>query len=137
FLVKFPEDCAPEHEDEAWTGWANAISLLGLRPLAPLVYRAFDEGRVPDWALDRSDFEEDLVDAEQRPDDPERFESANLGYIEDIAETLGGNDVFEDDDDSSEGPDDFSEDAVPFADQPPFKASAWMPSEPVRNPMRH
>jgi len=137
FLVKFPEDCAPEHEDEAWAGWANAISLLGLRHLAPLAYRAFDEGRVPDWVLDRSEFEEDLVDAEQRPDDPERFQSANLGYIEDIAETLGGNDVFEDDDDFSEGPDDFSEDDVPFADQPPFKASAWMPSEPVRNPMRH
>jgi len=138
FLVKFPEDCAPEHEDEAWTGWANAISLLGLRHLAPLVYRAFDEGRVPDWALDRSDFEEDLVDAEQRPDDPERFESANLGYIEDIAETLGWSDAFEDEDDFS---DDFSEDISegddPFADQPPFKASGWMASEPVRNPMRH
>jgi hypothetical protein len=129
FLVKFPEDCAPEHEDEAWAGWASAISLLGLRHLAPLAYRAFDEGRVPDWVFNRSNFEEDLVAAEQRPDDPERFESANLGYIEDVAEALGGSDVPEGDDDA-QGDD-------PFADQSSFKASRWMPSEPAKNPMRH
>jgi hypothetical protein len=130
FLVRFPEDCAPEHDDEAWAGWASAIALLGLRHLAPLVHRAFDEGRVPEWVLNRRNFEKDLLDAEQRPDDPERFERDNLGYIEDIAEALAWSDPLEDNDDFSESDD-------PFADPSPFKASPWMPSEPVRNPMRH
>jgi hypothetical protein len=55
--------------DQAWIGWLEAIALLGLRDLAPLVHAAWDEGRVPPDFLERSEFEQDLVEAELRPDD--------------------------------------------------------------------
>jgi hypothetical protein len=129
-LVKFYEGRMAEDQDHAWVGWVDAISLLGLRHLAPTVYRAWDEGRVPNWVLNRSNFEQDLVEAEQRPDDVKRFENANVGYLEDIAEALSWSDRPETDEDPDKRRD-------RLADQPPFKASGWIPSEPVRNPMRH
>jgi len=129
FLVKSYEGRMAEDQDHAWVGWVDAISLLGLRHLAPTVYRAWDESRVPDWVLNRSNFEQDLVEAEQRPDDVKRFENANAGYLEDIAEALGWNDHPEVDDSSG------SRD--PLADQSPGNALPWKPIEPVRSPMRH
>ena len=74
--------------DQVWIGWLEAIALLGLRNLAPLVHRAWDEGRVPTGVLDRSDFEKDLSEAERRPNDINQFKRANLGYIDDVLEAL-------------------------------------------------
>src|SRR5262249_30635342 len=37
FLVRFHEERPAEDGDQAWAGWLQAIALLGLRDLVPLV----------------------------------------------------------------------------------------------------
>src|SRR5262249_55707185 len=49
----------------AWVGWLKSIALLGLRELAPMVYRAFHDGRAPDWVIGRKDFDEMRGEAER------------------------------------------------------------------------
>jgi hypothetical protein len=88
FLTRFYEERLADDDDIAWIGWLDAISVLGFRDLAPLVHRAWDEGRIPEGVLKRSDFEKDLRDAEKKPSDPDRLKQGNLGYVEDVLEEL-------------------------------------------------
>ncbi len=88
FLERFYEGRLAADDDYAWIGWLQAVGLLGLRELAPLVHRAWDEGRIPSGVLDRGHFEKDLVDAERKPDDIDRFKDANLGHIDDVLVAL-------------------------------------------------
>jgi hypothetical protein len=88
FLEQFYQDKPAGEGDMIWIAWLEAIALLGLRTLAPLVHAAWDEGRVLEGILERHHFESDLADAERAPDDIQRFERANLGYIEDVLEAL-------------------------------------------------
>jgi hypothetical protein len=88
FLEQLYEGRPATDGDQVWIGWLEAIALLGLRNLAPLVHRAWDEGRVPTGVLDRSDFEKDLSEAERMPNDINRFKRVNLGYIDDVLEAL-------------------------------------------------
>jgi hypothetical protein len=119
FLEKFYAERLAADRNYAWQGWLMAVALLGLRDLAPLVHRAWDEGRIhPQWQ-DRADFEKDLARAEQAPDDIQRFEDVDLGYIEDVSEALSWTDDGSDDDDPGESA---------FPD--------WIPEEPYINPMR-
>jgi len=123
-LVRFHEERLAEDGDQAWAGWLQAIALLGMRDMVPLVDAAWREGRLPEMWIDRAEFDEDLARAERSPDDVARFTELNLGYIEDVLESLawtrglqdGG---FEEDDETSV-----------WADEP-------YPNEPVRNPWRH
>jgi hypothetical protein len=123
FLVRFYEERPAEDGDQAWAGWLQAIALLGLRDLVPLVDSAFREERIPEEWLDRPQFDEDLAMAEYAPDDIDRFTQIHLGYIEDVLVSLdwvrGTEDVS--DEDGEEAP------WVDFA----------YPNEPVRNPWRH
>ncbi|ANW01784.1 hypothetical protein LMTR13_18035 [Bradyrhizobium icense] len=100
FLVRFYEERLTEDGDQAWTGWQQAIALLGLRDLVPLVDDAWREGRIPDNWTDRAQFDDDLAAAERAPDDIDRFTQVNLGSIEDALVSLdwargSENDVFE------------------------------------------
>jgi len=122
-LVRFYKERLAADDDQAWIGWLEAIALLGLRDLAPLVHSAWDEGRVPSDLLERSEFEQDLVEAEQRPDDIDRFSLFHFGYVEDVVEALKWSDYLED------------EDALLGEDL--FASDDWKPMEPVRNPLRH
>ncbi|MHC1945912.1 DUF1186 domain-containing protein [Bradyrhizobium sp. UFLA06-06] len=115
-LVAFFEDRLADDEGQAWYGWQQAIALLGLRELAPLVHSAIDDGRIPDSPFVRSEFDDLLATAEQRPDDITRFEESYLGYIEDVVDALAWTDYDDAEDDLD---------------------TQWMPSEPVRNPLRH
>jgi hypothetical protein len=128
-LVQFYQERLAADEDQAWIGWLEAIALLGLRDLAPLVRAAWDEGRVPSDFLERSEFEQELVDAEQRPDDIDRFSLFHFGYIEDVVEALKWSDHLEDEDA-------LLGEQTPFAEDP-FASDGWNPMEPVRNPLRH
>jgi uncharacterized protein len=123
FLIRFYEERPAEDGDQAWAGWLQAIALLGLRDLVPLVDNVFREDRLPEEWIDRPQFDKDLAAAERAPDDIDRFTQANLGYIEDVLVSLdwarGSEDVFDEDD----------EDA-------PWTDFAY-PNEPVRNPWRH
>jgi len=129
-LVQFYQERLAADDDQAWIGWLQAIALRGLRDLAPLVRAAWDEGRVPPDLLERSEFEQELVEAEQRPDDIDRFSLFHFGYIEDVVEALKWTDYAEDAD--QDGPfgeeDQFGEDLF---------AVDHLPTEPVRNPLRH
>jgi len=126
-LVQFYKERLAADDDQAWIGWLEAIALLGLRDLAPLVRAAWDEGRVPSDLLERSEFEQELAEAEQRPDDIDRFSLFHYGYIEDVVEALKWSDYLEDDDVGE---------ANPFGEGL-FASDDWRPIEPVRNPMRH
>ena len=123
FLVRFYEERPAEDGDQAWAGWLQAIALLGLRDLAPLVESAVREERIPKEWIDRPPFDEDLAVAEYAPDDIDRFTQSNLGYIEDVLVSLdwtrGTEDVFDEDGEEASWTD--------FAH----------PNEPVRNPWRH
>jgi hypothetical protein len=48
--------------------------------------------------LERHDFEEDLAEAERAPADGDRFKKANLGYIDDVVESLEWVSYIEDED---------------------------------------
>lgn len=118
FLERFYAERLADDRNYAWYGWLQAVALLGLRDLAPLVHRAWDEGRIhPQW-LHRADFEKDLIRAEQAPADIQRFEDVSLGYIEDVTESLSWTDGRSDND--------------------PGKPSHldWLPDQPYINPMR-
>jgi uncharacterized protein len=123
FLVRFYEERPAENGDQAWAGWRQAISLLALRDLMPLVDGAFREDRMPEEWIDRPQFDEDLAESERAPDDIDRLTQNRLGYIEDVlvslAWTRGSEDVFDDDDEEAPGSD------------------LAYPNEPVRNPWRH
>ncbi|MCP1840083.1 hypothetical protein ACVIHI_007000 [Bradyrhizobium sp. USDA 4524] len=125
-LKAFHEQNLADDENHAWYAWQQAIALLGLRELAPLAYRAFDDGRIPDWMTERREFDEMLVDAEQRPEEIARFEEVGLGYIKDAVQEMEGtdygyNETFDDLD-------------APFGDD---LDTLWSHTEPVRNPLRH
>lgn len=87
-LRQFHAECLADDGDPAWIGWLQAIALLGLRDLAPLVHDARREGRIPPRVLDPGDFEQDLAEAERAPADYERFRRANLGYVDDVLVAL-------------------------------------------------
>jgi hypothetical protein len=129
-LERFDEESLADDGDEAWVGWLTAIALLGLRDMAPRVYRALDESRCPDWVIGRSDFDEILAEAEQKPDDDARFEELHIGYIEDVVETLEwtDRDIRDDELNKSLDEDDLDESDLD---------KVWTPSEPVRNPWRN
>lgn len=65
FLVRFHEERPAEDGDQAWAGWLQAIALLGLRDLVPLVDNAWR--RLPGEWIDRPQFDEDLAAAERAP----------------------------------------------------------------------
>jgi uncharacterized protein len=71
-----------------WLEWMTAVALLGLEHLSARVHAAFDDGRIPFEFADEDDYRELLAEALARPADSARFEAEQLGYINDIAETL-------------------------------------------------
>jgi hypothetical protein len=121
FLERFYADRLAEDGDMAWIGWLEAIALLGLRALAPLVESAWREGRIPGGVLEPAHFEQDLAEAERAPGDADRFKRARLGYIEDVREALKWSR--------------YAERSADEEGQEPF----WPPAlgVPIINPMRH
>ncbi|MFA5964727.1 MAG: DUF1186 domain-containing protein [Sphingomonas sp.] len=95
FLVRFFDEGGAEDGDHGWYGWQQAIALLGLRALVPLVERAFADERIAPMDTSMKHFDADLAEAERAPDDIDRFENAGLGYIEDVIATLEWTDVVE------------------------------------------
>jgi hypothetical protein len=118
----FEQDLA-EHGDSAWDAWVNAVALLGLRDMVPLVKQAWTEGRHDEQVFLPGEFDEILSEAELKPDDATRFEDHGLGYIQDVMVALEGPDYLRSDE---------------FAERKEdHKAWTWAPMEPVRNPWRH
>lgn len=120
-LEEFLERGLAEDRSPAWSGWLQAIAVLGFRDMAPLAERAWREGRVDDWALTPDKFEEMLSKAEQTPNDATRFEEVGLGYIADVLVALEAVDFV--------APDELDE----ALDEDDFPKA---PMEPIRNPWR-
>src|SRR5262249_17032385 len=111
FLVRFFEDRLAKPDDEAWVGWLESIAFLGLREFVPQVDSAWEQEFIPDFFYSREDFDQDLLEAEQRPDDIERFNERRLGVIEDVLEALELVDYIGDDEL-------LSDDEYPFTGEP-------------------
>jgi Protein of unknown function (DUF1186)/SEC-C motif len=128
-LQRFYKERRAEDDDQAWAGWVKSIALLGLRDMAPMVYRALEEGWAPDWVISRGNFDEMLAEAELRPVDAARLEEFRIGYIEDVLVALEWSDVLDPDENSET----FGEDVFSRGD----RDILWTSTEPVRNPWRH
>jgi hypothetical protein len=118
FLESFHMDKLAADQDLVLVSWMNAVALLGLRDLAPLVHGSLADGQFCDW-LDRGEFDDLLAEAEQRPDDASRFAGFGIGYIEDVVDALAWSDDAEIDEDAFEA------------------RCLFSPAEPIRNPWRH
>lgn len=123
-LERFHAERLAEDYDCAWMGWLDAIGLLGLRDLAPLVHGASREDRFGDDLFDADIFENDLAEAERTPEDGARFKRTNVGYIEDVVGALEWTRRLEDPADE------------PAAGEP-YWTSPPPPNLPVVNPWRH
>jgi hypothetical protein len=88
FLERFYEQRLADDWDHAWIGWIEAIALLGLRSLTPLVESAWRESRIPPNVMKLEHFEKDLAEAERAPGDIKRLKDAHLGYIDDVVDAL-------------------------------------------------
>ncbi len=88
FLARFDRERPARAGDAAWTGWEQAIALLGFADLAPLVAAARADARLLEDADDPEWFALALSEAEAKPDDPARFEDQELGYVEDVVGEL-------------------------------------------------
>src|SRR5262249_10965212 len=95
FLRRFAVGYLAPAGDAAWVGWVDAVALLGLTQLTPLVEKAFDDRGIPGWIVSRNDFRASLKDALQRPNDRQRF--ADHGYVEDVLNELDELGDFEED----------------------------------------
>lgn len=119
FLEEFGGRAPDENEELVLADWANAISLLGLRHLEPLVSAVETQGRLDEDLFARDAFEKQLAEAERTPGDGTRFRETGLGYIDDVLEALQ---LFPHDPDAGSSEKDF--------DDAPLQ-------EPVINPWRH
>lgn len=82
-LARFERERPARAGDAAWTGWEQAVALLGLADLAPAVQSARDDARLLDDVSDPEWFALTLADAQAQPDDRARFDDLDLGYVED------------------------------------------------------
>jgi hypothetical protein len=126
FLQHFHDARLADDDEYCWIGWLECVALLGMRDMAPLVHAAWDSW-IPRGVMAIKDFENDLAAAERAPEDPARFESANVGYIEDVVASLQGTSHFAD----------IAEMGRAAAER---AERGWSPPplmEPVVNPMRN
>ncbi|KQP61819.1 zinc chelation protein SecC [Methylobacterium sp. Leaf399] len=86
-LVRFDDKRVSVEAEIGWTGWEEAIALLGFADLAPRVEAARKDGRITDEISDLPWFRTTLRQALAKPDDPSRFDPRRYGPLDDpIAE---------------------------------------------------
>jgi hypothetical protein len=122
----FLQDCfsrlEPRHDCAVWPGWADAISILGLAELEPLVEEAFARESIDETWMSLEDFQEDLRHATAHPDAEPPVADGELTLFDDTIGNLSSWVAFGDQEqsDADELEDVFGPD----------------PAEPVRNPFR-
>jgi uncharacterized protein len=87
-LVRFDETRPARAGDAAWTGWQEAIALLGLEDLVPRVQAAEADARLLADEDDPHWFALTLAEAVAKPADTARFAERELGSIEDVVAEL-------------------------------------------------
>jgi hypothetical protein len=88
FLVKFGTGELAVPKDFAWHAWIDAIALLGLRHLVPLVEQAMTKDLVDEFIFERDEFFRCLERAEGQPADVTRFTDLGIGYLDNALITL-------------------------------------------------
>lgn len=98
FLRRFGSGDLSVDGEFVWHAWVDAISVLGLRHLRPLVIEALEKGRIDEFIFEREPFEEILQRAERDPSDTYHFYGLGMGYIDDVVGLLQSY-TFDDDED--------------------------------------
>jgi uncharacterized protein YecA (UPF0149 family) len=128
FLERFSQQRLADDSDYTWADWAEAIALLGLTSLAPLVEEEWRKNDVLQDFLELKEFKGELAKAVSAPGDRAQLETYSLGYIEDAVGELEWTRELGEKDDADEIDED--------EDNP-----LWDPdediSQPFHNPMRH
>lgn len=128
FLEAFYKERRAGDANYAWIAWLETIAQLGMRDLAPLVFKAWDEGRIEEGVTTQGYFESDLLRAERAPQDPKRFRSDRVGYIEDVLEAMRWMERVAEYERRSE---------LAARSSPSWSGDSWsIPQEPAFNPMR-
>ncbi|MGE0747909.1 MAG: DUF1186 domain-containing protein [Rhodospirillales bacterium] len=98
-LERIDDERLAAPDSRFWNDWQFAISLLGVRALAPRVEAAFADGRIATEIDTMADFLLRLETVERAPDSAERFEIEGIGYVDNVLDTLdlldGGEDALE------------------------------------------
>jgi hypothetical protein len=129
FLERFATGELAVWGEFVWNAWIDAIALLGLRHLEPLVRQVMKRNPLEDGLFERDAFYACLEEAERAPDDISRFSDMSLGYLDDVLEALQ---YFPDVDDDEVGDDEPDE-----TDGGWLKSKAELFPQPVINPWRH
>ena len=88
YLAACYRDLRPRTTNSVWTGWQEAIAILALRDLVPLVEKAFRRCLIDPSHLGFKDFKEDL-DLALKGARPEQLKIGSpVGHFHDTVETL-------------------------------------------------
>lgn len=104
-----------------WHAWVDAIAVLGLRDLQPLVMEALEKGRIDEFIFEREPFEDILERSESNPSDPSRFAELGMGYIEDVVDVLQ----------------DYTTEDNEAGDVDSLSTDGFLAPQPAINPWRH
>lgn len=88
FLRRFGSGSLSAGGEFVWHAWVDAIAVLGLRDLRPLVMEALEKGRIDEFIFERELFEEMLRQSEHNPSDTSRFDELGMGYIDNVVDLL-------------------------------------------------
>lgn len=134
FLAECFDKLEPKTDCFVWFGWHEAIAMLGLEELRPLVAKAFERGSISDSLTEMKHFDADLAKSLAHPDGSSWLSDEEFTLFGDTVEELstwyGFSEEYYRERERSE--EKWDEDAAPGAGFEPF-----MPGMPVVNPLRH
>lgn len=123
FLVRFGSGALAVETEFVWHAWVDAIALLGLRHLEPLVTQALAKGLIDEFIFERDEFNASLERAERDPADISRFTDLGMGHLNDVLDILRDFDAQDDEPDEEVSAH--------------FESEKDLPDQPVINPFRH
>ncbi|HTB41498.1 MAG TPA: DUF1186 domain-containing protein [Reyranella sp.] len=123
FLVRFGSGELAVETEFVWHGWVDAIALLGLRHLEPLVTQALAKGLIDEFIFERDEFDASLERAERNPAEISRFTDVGMGHLDDVLNILRDFDAQDDEQDEEASA--------------RFESVKDMSDQPVINPFRH
>ena len=126
FLEACFEKLEPRTDCYVWCGWADAIAMLGLADLKPLVVTAFERGSIDDGVMEIRHFNSDLAKSLEHPDGSCWLSGKEHSLFGDTVEELSKWYGFSDQ---------YFEDQRRLARQPSKPILAGL--EPATNPLRH
>lgn len=90
FLAACFDDLEPKVDCFVWCGWHDAIAMLGLAELRPMVVEAFKRGSIASWVTEIRFFESDLAKSLQYPDGSPWLSDKEFSPFGDTVDELSG-----------------------------------------------